>query len=174
MPLRWVGLIVFVLLILFTVPVLQMIADREPPELATLTTLELPDDRAMQIRGRLLRDRTQAYYYTVLDAGGAAVEADAFFGSHPPGTAVPELTVHVAEEGAMIAVTAAAAPQGVLILHDFETGASWPAKLGPYEPVEHWSDRGRALLARFNAARADGEALRLYEGEGMRPLPMPE
>ncbi len=176
MPLRWVAAIAFIFLILFTVPLLHVVIDREAPELATFHSLALPGERELHIRGRLLRDRTQAYYYQITDADDEPLFDDAFFGSHPPGAELLAFEVHVVADGRLVAVTATIAPEAVLILHDFDTDEAWPAKVGPYEPAEPWLDRGERLIERFNSARdaASQPPLNLYRGDGMRPLPMAE
>ena len=174
MPMRWVAAIAFIFLLLFTVPLLHVVIDRDEPELATFHSLELPGDHELHIRGRALRDRTQAYYYQVTDANEEPLFDNAFFGSHPPGADLLEFDVHVVDDGRLIAVTATLAPDAVLILHDFDTDEAWPAKVGPYEPAEPWRERGRRLIERFNTQRqaASRAPLTLHDADGMRPLPM--
>ena len=176
MPMRWVAALGFILLILFTVPLLHIVVDRGEPELATFHSLELPADHELHIRGRALRDRTQAYFYQLTDADDEPLFDNAFFGSHPPGAELLEFDVHAVEEDRLIAVTATIAPATVLILHDFDTGEAWPAKVGPYEPAGPWLERGERLIERFNARRdaASQSPLELYRADGMRPLPVPE
>lgn len=160
---------------------------------------EFAEDRRLAITARqvqpLMRPRL-GLYYTVAGAAAEAAEATeadaaepappptdpqgaeeseqaaapAFFGTLPQEHQPPTFIAHTREDGRVVAVAAESDPGAVLILHDFETGESWP-RHEIMEDERELEARGRLLVERLKAGRADDEPeLRLVTAEGLRPL----
>ncbi|MEX0745995.1 MAG: hypothetical protein WD118_10385 [Phycisphaeraceae bacterium] len=170
MNMRWAGLFVFILVLITVVSFTTRGCERQGPELAELRAIDVGGERVVLIKGRLLRDFRQAYYYQVQEAG-EPVRDPAFFGTMPAGSDVLSFAWHAAEDGELVGLATGTDPREILVLHDFATGESWPAHDGQ-EMVEPLQQRGRSMLRRLAADHPD-KAFTLRRAEGQRPLPTP-
>ncbi|MFA9478313.1 hypothetical protein ACERK3_08390 [Phycisphaerales bacterium AB-hyl4] len=168
---RWIGIIIFLLVIITAVSFLRPRSGERPgPNVGELRVLEIDEDRTVRIMGRLLRDHRQAYYYQV-EQGGEVIAEPAFFGSLPPGSPMLTFQWYEMDDKSLVGFAVEHRPSEVLFLYDFDTGESWPAHEGG-ESVAVFQARGHAMFEPLAAAHPEA-GLTLRHAEGLRPLPHP-
>ena len=174
---RFIGILLFVVLVMASVPLVSHLLKSDeaapPPDAPVVQTLELEDDRRVHITSRtvqpLMATRLALYYETEPASSAGDAPQPAFFGSLPPSREPPRFLVHRTSDGELVGVAAASDPNALLILHDFETGASWP-RHDLVEGQEQLDARGQQLLERLRSDLPEGEELHLVRAEGLRPL----
>ena len=96
-------------------------------KLRQVQALPVGDEKSIVCYVSLEWEGTQPWFYEVLDGERVLVPVTAFaFWIPRPGLPVPLLDVLRSRDGAVVAVTEKCAPESILILHDFQSGCSWP------------------------------------------------
>ncbi len=187
---HFVGLILFIVIILAAIPLINRLLNRgaeKATPLKTAQTIDLGEHRQLQIVTKAIQPLMHpriGLYYRVKTPADTEKQADkqankqankqpgkqapAFFGSLPPDQEIPTFVAHVGRDGNLIGIAAASDPDAVLIVHDFATGQSWP-RHGLYEDVHQLQARGQKMLKRLNKALPN-QTLWLVDAEDIRPL----
>lgn len=168
MQTRVMGIILFILFLVVTVPMVTTLFEQAPPEAVDLQTLEFPGDRQIQITAKLVMGRSLGMYYRTL-APQAVDKEPAFFVSLPLESLAPEFVTHQAEDGNLIGIAMSHRPLDILVIHDFASDESWP-RHDMWESVEELQARGQAMFDRLAAAHPD-QNLSLLRAEGLRQMP---
>lgn len=171
---RFIGILLFLVLVMASVPLVGRLlgggddrGEANPRPIGeSAQTLAVGEERQIHITTRevqpLMTPRL-ALYYKVEPMSKAA-----FFGSLPSGATPPRFVAHRAEASSVVGIAAAGDPEALLILHDFQTGQSWPRKADT-DGQAQLDARGRRLLERFEA-HDPGAGFHLVRAQGLRPL----
>jgi len=187
---RYIGLILFVLLLSAAVPLFIRLlnAPRKNAKPNIVQELNVGDGQTLRITRRPvppLRGPRIGLYYRFMSAEEAAKtqpassgeheeeekeekEDAAFFGTVPRNLEPPRFVTHRGADGQVIAVAPASDPQAVLVLHNLSSGESWP-RHGELEGLEALQTRGRRMMAQFTGAQSEA-GFRLVRAEGLRLL----
>lgn len=181
---RLLPVMIFVLLMVMAVPLVMRLRMGSAPEPVTLKTLDLGNDRVIRITIEPNSQRTLSLHYHVDVQGQSKIE-HAFFGTLPRTATPPDFEIYRTEQGDLIGLAQAAAPDRIIILHDFASGDSWPyrsvtykdtdtRKSYPYyENEEQIMARGEALFQRLADANPQ-PPLDLLRTMASRPLSIPK
>lgn len=189
---RIISIVLFVIVILATVPLITGLLRKGGHEQdmgIVIQKFTFDDERELRILGRevrpLMRPRFGLYYQTYppapASAGGTAADervspaasnAEAepsFFATMPPDQSPPRFVAHESANGEVVGIAAESDPTALLIMHDFITGESWPRR-ELIETAEDLDVRAQRLLDRLTDAPEARDEWRAVTAEGLRPL----
>jgi hypothetical protein len=180
---RLITFIIFMILIIGGMALVKGLRQNSAPELVTLNTLGVGDDRDIRITVELNQQKTLSLFYHV-DIQGQTVVKRAFFGTLPRTATPPGFVTYDADQGNLLGIAQASVPNRIIILHDFTSGDSWPMRLVTYKDTDPKHlypyreeeapilTRGEALFSRLNEALPESE-LELLRTMSSRPLTIP-
>ncbi len=180
---RILMMIVFVLLMVLAVSFFSRMKQGAAPDPVVLDSIDLGGDRVIRITVEPNSQRTLSLHYHV-EVGGQPVIDHAFFGTLPRTSPPPEFITYLAENGDLVGLAQAVAPNRIIILHDFATGDSFPYRTETYKDIDtrksypYYEEEG-SILARgealFDRLQEDniGLSLDLLKTMSSRPLSLP-
>ena len=168
MQTRVMGIILFILFLVVTVPMVSTLFEQAPPESVDLQMLEFPGNRQIEITAKLVMSRNLGMYYRTISPEAVDKEP-AFFVSLPLDSLAPEFVAHVADDGNLVGIAMSHRPTDILLIHDFASGESWP-RHELWESVDELQARGQVMFDRLTAALPN-QQLNLLRAEGLRQMP---
>jgi len=180
---RLLTMVVFILLTVLAVTFFTRMRKSSAPDPVTLHAIEFGPGRVIRITVEPNSQQTLSLHYHV-DVAGEMVVEHAFFGTLPRTSPPPSFLTYTAAEGDLIGLAQEAAPNRIVILHDFATGDSFPHRSVTYKDSDtrksypYYEDegpilaRGEALFARLSADPTD-PPLELLRTMASRPLTLP-
>ncbi len=180
---RLIPLIIFVLLMMMSVPLVMRLRKSTAPEPVQIQELDMGDGRGIRVTVKPNSQRTLSLHYHVDNPGKPSIE-NAFFGTLPRTSPPPSFVMYTADDGDLVGLAQASVPDRIVILHDFASGDSWPQrrvtykdadtrKSYPYyEEEEQIMARGEAMFERLREANPQ-PALELLRTMASRPLSIP-
>lgn len=183
MSTRLFALVAFILVVLISIPLVSLLLKGKPEPAQPLVTLQVSEGREIHISSRLVVGGAISLYYEPVTTDQPArpkaapdpdaPEFPAFFGTLPVDAPRVRFVTYTADEGSLVGVAQAERPHHLIILHDFASGASWPA-YPRWADMDYLEAQAQVLFPRLKAAHPD-EPLELLEAENMfRPLTLPE
>ncbi len=182
---RLMPLIIFIAVAILAAPYLIRLGPGKEVPPVVLATLQFEQGRAIRFTVERNSQQTLSLHYDALIDQQPQVE-HAFFGTLPLSAPPPAFVIYAAEQGDILAIAQATAPDQVILIHDFTTGDSFPHRrvsykdtdpqhIYPYfEEQDAILERGDALFARLQAAMPPDSQLTLLRTMGTRPLTMPD
>ena len=178
--------VIFVLIAVMAVPLFTGLISSRKVDPIELASLDVGPARVIRITVEQNSQQTLSLHYYV-EVDGQTVIDHAFFGTLPRTATPPSFVVYAPASGSggVVGIAQAAVPNRIVILHDFDTGESYPYRdatykdtdpdhLYPYyEQQEAIEARGEALFVRLQEALPDTE-LDLLRTMGLRPLAVPD
>lgn len=180
---KLIAAIVFLLMMVAVVPLMLRISRNKKPQPVTIAELDAGQDRTIRITVEPNSQGTLSLHYHV-DADGQPTVEHAFLGTLPRTSPPPKFVTYFAQDGGLVGVAQASAPNTIVILHDFAADLSFPMKITTYKDTDpkhlypYYEDldsilaRGDGLFDRLAQAHPDSP-LKLLRTMGMRPLVLP-